>query len=194
VFGQIYADNLWGDAESRSGSGSSRVATEAVRRELPALMTQLGVRILLDAPCGDFAWMSSLVGNLERYVGVDIVADLIARNAARFGGERITFLCGDIAADPLPACDLILCRDCFIHLPTRVIRAALENFKATGARHLLLTNDGAARGYHDIPMGSFRPIDFTRAPFSFPEPVHRVNEDRAGNRQLCLWGLQDLSV
>jgi len=47
---------------------------------------------------------------------------------------------------PAPGADPVLCRDCFIHLPTRLIRAALRNFRATGARYLLLTNDRNARG------------------------------------------------
>jgi hypothetical protein len=192
VFERIYTKNLWGEPESVSGPGSSRSATETVRGELPQVLERLQVHTLLDAPCGDFRWMTSVAEGLERYVGVDIVPTLVAQNSRAFGTDRISFLCADIASEPLPACDMVLCRDCFIHLPTRIIRMSLDNFRATGARYLLLSNDRSAP-YHDIPVGGFRPIDFTAAPFFFPEPLERLAENQSG-RELCLWLLQELPL
>jgi hypothetical protein len=190
----MYSKNLWGEKESRSGSGSSLRATEEIRRELPAILDRLGVLSLLDAPCGDFIWMRHLVDRLDRYYGVDLVPDLIARNKTLFGSPRVSFICGDIVCDPLPSADLILCRDCFIHLPTRHINGALSNFKATSAEYILLTSHPFASDYMDIPLGSYRPVDFMKQPFCFPEPIERVYDGREGQRQLCLWRLPDLPV
>ena len=125
---------------------------------------------------------------------MDIVPDLIAANTARFAADRVSFACADIAADPLPSADLVLCRDCFIHLPTRLIVSALRNFRATGARYLLLTNSATGEPYRDIPVGSFRPIDFRQAPFMFPEPLLTLSENSDGSRALCLWNLQELPI
>jgi hypothetical protein len=190
IFERIYDQNLWGDPESVSGGGSGAAATEVIRRELPLLMAQYGIRTLLDAPCGDFHWMRHMAGSLDRYVGVDIVRELIERNMRLYASERIHFACSDIVVDPLPSADAVLCRDCFIHLPTRLIRAALANFRASGIRYLLLTNDRDVETYHDIPIGSFRRINFERAPFSFPPPLSVLNESPNGDRQLCLWDLE----
>ena len=194
VFNRIYAGNLWGDAESVSGRGSAAAATVALREQLPLMLRELNVRTVLDAPCGDFAWAREIADTLDRYVGLDIVSDLIARNAERYGSDRVSFVCGDLSADTLPAADLVLCRDCFIHLPTRMIRAALRNVRASGARYLLLSNSPGAPSYHDIPLGSFRPVDFTRPPFSFPEPVRVINESASGDRQMCLWEIASLPI
>ena len=191
VFRRIHDGNLWGDAESVSGPGSSLAATAAVRRELPALMARHGCRSLLDAPCGDCRWISELFPCFEHYHGVDIVPELVAAHQARWGNECVAFSCLDLASDPLPKADLILCRDCFIHLPTRQIRAVLANFKASGATFLLLTSDHGAAAYEDIPLGSFRPIDFEEPPFSFPHPLDEIAEGSAG-RTLCLWRLTDV--
>lgn len=193
IFERIYDKNLWGDSESASGGGSGTSATDAIRRELPAVFERYGIRSLLDAPCGDFHWMRHLAGTLDRYVGVDIVPDLIDRNARLYGTDRIRFACADIVVDRLPEADAVLCRDCFIHLPTRLIRAALENFHASGVRYLLLTNDRDVQTYHDIPIGSFRRVNFTRPPFSFSEPLCVVSESKDGDRQLCLWELDALA-
>ena len=191
IFDRIYQRNLWGDTESRSGGGSSIAMTENIRRELPILFHRFGVRTVLDAPCGDFAWMREIVGEIDSYVGMDIVQDLIARNSDHYVTPRVKFLCGDITSDPLPRADLIICRDCFIHLPTRMIVSALKNFRASGARLLLLTNSPSVK-YHDIPIGSFRPIDFTRRPFSFPEPEYTMCEDASRTHLLCMWRLETL--
>ncbi len=191
VFTRIYEKNLWGDPESLSGGGSSLAATDNVRRELPALMARFECRTLLDAPCGDFAWMKLIVGTMDRYVGLDIVAELVAFNQAQYANDRVSFACADLTSDDLPRTDLILCRDCFIHLPTAVIRAAIKNFARSGARYVLLTNDRSAPAYHDVAVGGFRPIDFTRPPFSFPEPLASICE--RGPRELALWDLATLA-
>jgi len=192
IFERIYDQNLWGDPESVSGGGSGTAATDAIRRELPAVFAKYGIKSLLDAPCGDFHWMKHVAGSLDRYVGVDIVRDLIDRNERLYAAERIRFLCAGIVADRLPTADAVLCRDCFIHLPTHLIRAALANFHASGIRYLLLTNDRDVESYEDIPIGSFRRVNFERPPFSFPPPLQVVNETRTGDRQLCLWELATL--
>jgi len=60
VFDRIIAENRWRDPDSASGTGSNLKQTETLRRELPATLSRLGVRTLLDAPCGDFHWMQHL--------------------------------------------------------------------------------------------------------------------------------------
>src|SRR4030095_17197839 len=57
-FTRMYETNLWAGEESRSGDGSSLAATAGVRAGLPGLLHQLGVRRLIDIPCGDVHWMS----------------------------------------------------------------------------------------------------------------------------------------
>ncbi len=190
VFTGIYEANLWGGRESRSGRGSDPDRTAAVQREVVRLIQELKVTTLLDAPCGDFAWMQSIVDVIPHYVGVDVVSDLLVENQRRFGSDRVEFRYADITADSLPPADLILCRDCLIHLPTRLIRRALANFIRSGATHLVVTTD-AGVPYHDIPIGSWRPIDFTAPPFGFPPPDQVIVEH--GSRQLGVWRLARLN-
>src|SRR5437870_5114626 len=76
-FARIYERNHWSGSESLSGPGSSMDETGAVRRALPDLVSRLGVRRMVDIPCGDFHWMKELDLDLDAYIGVDIVGSLV---------------------------------------------------------------------------------------------------------------------
>lgn len=195
VFTRIHDENLWGDDRSVSGGGSALESTRAIREQLPALWEKHGIRTLVDAPCGDFVWMKEIVHHLDDYTGLDIVPALIGANQAEYGMETVRFACADLTSDPLPKADAILCRDCLMHLPTRLIRAAIANFRASGARFVFLTSDGDAAPYYDIPTGRFRRINLFKQPFNFPPPLEAIPEDPAGERlarTLNLWRLADL--
>jgi SAM-dependent methyltransferase len=201
IFSEIHARNLWGHAESVSGRGSALAETVAVRGELPALLRRLSVRSLLDAPCGDCHWLAQAELDLDRYIGIDIVAELIASNRRQLGSARgFEFAVADLTADPLPRADLILCRDCWIHLSYLYIQRALQNFRASGATWLLTTHYPGLGANQDILSGQWRPLDLEAAPFSLPPPRQVIVEkeyDEGGRhfrRTLALWSLvEDIS-
>lgn len=57
-----------------------------------------------------------LVDLPARYIGADIVDELIAENHKRFANDARCFVKVDLTAAPLPLADLIFCRDCLAHL------------------------------------------------------------------------------
>jgi hypothetical protein len=85
AFAEIYEQNAWGAAESRTGSTFS--AFGVVRAEPPGLSKTTASR-LCHMPCGDFNWMNLLNLGVD-YIGTDIVGELIAENRGRFGGEGL---------------------------------------------------------------------------------------------------------
>jgi SAM-dependent methyltransferase len=87
-FQRIHDTNLWGAEQSISGLGSEIEATAVLREELSRLVARLGITSLLDAPCGDGGWINASRPDV-RYVGVDIVPDLIARLQARVAAGEI---------------------------------------------------------------------------------------------------------
>src|SRR5262245_554170 len=139
AFEEIYRTGAWPGSESVSGAGSGVARTTLVRAELPALLRELGVRSVLDAGCGDFNWLREPDLSGCRYIGVDVVAELIALNRARHGGAGRDFLVADITRDRLPGVDLILCRDCLVHLSLADALRALSGFRRSGSRYLLAT-------------------------------------------------------
>jgi hypothetical protein len=198
VFTDIYAGNTWGNGESRSGGGSSMCATEAVRLELPRLLRDHGIRSVLDAPCGDVNWMRWLLPQIGDYTGLDIVAPLIDANQARYGSTSVRFLHGDVSRDVLPAADLILVRDCLVHLPTRAALEALRNVARTQASYVLTTTFPACEQNRDVLTGGWRPLNLQRAPFEFGEPLAWIHERAPGpdgafaDKALALWSIAEL--
>lgn len=193
VFGEIYRRNIWGYKETASGGGSTLRQTEEIRKTLPGLLKELNVETLLDLPCGDFYWLSMIELPVSHYIGGDIVPDLIERTAAQHGGPGRTFRQIDLCNDPLPKADLLLCRDCFIHLSEDMIFRAIENIMSSDITYLLTTTYPEGRN-RPIQTGDFFTIDLRAPPFNFPPAIHAL-EDWAPSfdrRQLALWKVEDL--
>jgi len=200
-FQHIFEQNAWGNSESISGEGSNLTRTAVVRAKLPELLARFGVRSLLDAPCGDFYWMKEVdLGEVD-YIGADIVRDIIDCDIAWYAAPRRRFVLCDVISDPLPAADLILCRDCLVHLPYEETRAAIANFQRSGAVWLLTTTFTGPRENHDIVLGDWRAINLERPPYNFPRPVDVINEESDEvdeelgafpDKSLGLWRLADL--
>jgi len=174
VFSRIFSENTWGSDESVSGPGSTRERGASLLPDLIELMQRLRVRTLLDAPCGDFNWAQELADAVDCYIGVDIVEELIARNAREH--PDLTFLTADLTRDPLPKADLILCRDCLVHFSFADIRAALDNFQRSGAEYLLTTTFIDRAENRNIRTGSWRVLNLQAPPFHFPPPLALIDE------------------
>ena len=181
VFDKIYRTNAWGDPDTYSGAGSNTTNTAVIRERLPLLLKELGVRTILEIPCGDFFWMKDLPLDVDRYIGADIVRDIIAANKKKFECPGKIFIVLDILSDSLPTVDLILCRDCLAHFSHNNIKRALTNMKKSNSRYVLTSTTISRNENPDITTGSFRPLNLQIAPFSFPDPITIFNEQ-------CLYG------
>jgi SAM-dependent methyltransferase len=197
-FESLYRRNLLRRMESVSGSGSTFEQTGELRAQLPALFRQLDVHSVLDAPCGDFNWMQHVISSIDSYTGIDIVPDIVDSNRSRYQSAARIFLTGDLCEDALPSVDLVLCRDCLVHFPYADIARAIDNFRRSGSRYLLMTTFPAHEANGDIITGEWRPLNFERAPFLFPPPSSVLNErcsEGSGawdDKSLGLWLLKDL--
>ncbi|QIZ33506.1 class I SAM-dependent methyltransferase [Saccharopolyspora sp. ASAGF58] len=199
VFRYIYRHNLWGSRESVSGQGSEDAATARLRAEIPALLRRRGVRSIADVPCGDFGWLSRSELGVDSYFGGDIVPELIEHNRKSYARPSRRFGVLNLTRDPLPTADLVLCRDCLVHLAFEQIWAALRNIRASGATYLLITTFPELRVNVDVETGDWRPLNFQLAPFGFPAPAELITEGcregagRYADKALGLWEVAALS-
>lgn len=165
IFDKYYQDNYWANDESRSGAGSTVEATATIREGLKDLMRMLKVKTLLDIPCGDFNWQQHMdfPEGFERYIGADVVRDLVMDNREKFRHPNLEFQQLDIVKDQLPRVDMVLVRDLFGHLSNDQVQMALKNLRKSGSRWLVATTfPGRETLPADIHTGDWRPINMGR--------------------------------
>ena len=183
------------EMDALSGPGSDLEQTRAVRARLPALLHELRVKTMLDVPCGDFFWMKTLDLDVD-YTGADIVDALIERNAKRYATERRRFVQMNLQEDALPRVDLVFCRDCLVHFPTRGVAAALANIKRSGSTYLLATTFVERTVNDDIRVARWRPLNLERAPFRLPPPLLVIDEEcpepEFRDKRLGLWRIDSI--
>jgi hypothetical protein len=194
LFTQVYETSGWDSTESGSGTGSELRATVDIRERLPEILTRLDVKTMLDAPCGDLNWMRHIPLPVEKYHGVDIVASVIEKNRAEYGDEHRDFAVADLTKDKLPEVDLVLCRDCLVHVSFQDAADILENFRATGAEWLVInTYANVERNHNQFTGRNWRQLNMSLPPFNFPAPLESFPDGgEVDPNRLGLWRLQDL--
>jgi hypothetical protein len=196
IFLDAYRHNIWDEETTASGIGSSLKATETLRAALPKILMELKVKSLLDIPCGDFHWMNYVPLEIERYIGADLVKDLIEHNV-RLYSDRGIFFCMDLLSDRLPKVDAIFCRDCLVHLSLRDVRRAIKNIKAAKPNYVMTTTfPGCARNL-DTVAPYWRPLNLEIRPFNFPKPIFIAKDfcDNQRNDQgkyLGVWSADEI--
>jgi hypothetical protein len=198
IFREIFETNHWSGPESVSGEGASLEQVRVVMEKLPRLLEMLRVEVLLDLPCGDFGWMRHVDLSGIRYIGADIVPELIEANNNAYANPERTFVELDLMMDPLPEADLLLCRDGLVHLSLDDVGRAILNIRRSGIAYLLATTFPDCEYNEDITTGDWRPLNLCEAPFYFPKPLLLINEGCTegggafADKSLGLWRTIDL--
>ena len=108
VFNAIYKSEHWVQPNinlkkeqfSVSGHGSylGTKQTENLISNLNNFINQFQIKSIIDVPCGDFLWMNKVISqnNNIKYLGLDIVSDLISENITNYKNTNINFKALDI--------------------------------------------------------------------------------------------------
>lgn len=192
AFITVEQERRWGESHA-SGWGSTAEYTKVTQRILETVIKQFDIRSMLDAPCGDFAWMPFVLQQQQNgfhYLGCDIVPALIKRNANTY--PQYDFKVLDFVSDTLPPCDLIFCRDALQHLPVADIKQALQNFSNSGSKYLLASTHLRRSGWknaRECRAGQCRDRNLFLKPFNLPDPLMVFSEQDASHKFLGLWKL-----
>lgn len=201
VFTEIYNTNHWHSSESISGTGSVVKQTASLINDLDKLLSDMKIASVLDLPCGDFKWMQKVDLSKIDYVGADIVEELIKSNIKQYKEkENLKFKVLNLITDPLPKSDMIIVRDCLVHLSYQDIKSAIKNIKSSGSKYLLTTTFTNHSFNYDIVAGDWRPLNLERKPFDFSSPLLVINENcTEGNgeykdKSMALWDISKLTT
>jgi hypothetical protein len=207
IFVVAAKENRWGDPDSISGMGSNFFQTRIIREAIPAIISQYNIKTFLDAPCGDLFWMKYVIddnlSDLDQYTGADIVNDIVIANTLKFSNAKVKFIQINLITDNIPKSDLILTRDCFIHLSFKNIFRILKNYKKSKSKYILISTytqkDRINRDIDDTRL-NFRALNMQNFPFSFIQPMLIINEgctEMGGNysdKSLALWETNQLNL
>ena len=201
---------------SLSGPGSNAEQTVGVRTALPVLLGLLGVRSIIDVPCGDFNYMRSVLTAPPTppqlvYQGMDIVTTLVEQLQAAYGTEqghavsgnakhhRISFARFDLSLEYLWPADLVVIRDVLFHFSASRVNEVRRRIALSGCRFALVTY--FPRGNNKRSLSKFHPghgfssyasWNFEAEPFGLPPPLLTVGNDGPpcrgdGCRVMGLW-------
>ena len=202
---KVFENNLWGDSESRSGPGSNLQNTAEIRIRIPELLKKYNIRLLIDAPCGDFNWMKNISKELneilDNYLGIDIVDEVIDLNNKYYATDKIKFVKADLTKDALPEYDCVICRDLFLHLSYSNILKVLSNFKKSGIKYMLISTYTKPRKNFNVLNFYIngRALNMQKHPFFLPNPFDIINEKYEGqngeynDKSLALWKLNNIN-
>lgn len=163
AFEAVYRKDGWTNG---SGPGSHPDNTIEYRAFLEQFMKANEINSITDLGCGDWQFSKYIDWARFRYSGLDIVPEIIERNAERYAAPNIEFRLHH-APTELPGGDLLIAKEVLQHLPNETVAEYLGVI-ASRYRFALLTNaiEPLERANIDIDFGDWRPLRLERAPFS----------------------------
>ena len=172
IFTEKYIKNSWMGSESKSGPGSSLHNNKKLLSLMCDFFKNNNIKSISDYGCGDFNWMKHFdFESVDRYLGVDIVEEMINQNTSKYETEKIKFKKLNIIEDDIKEkFDVILCKDVLFHLSYEDAKSVIENIKKSGSTYLLSTTfiDFINK---DIKTGQWRPINLEFDPFNMGDPI-----------------------
>lgn len=195
TFSKIYRDKLWGGPEYgfSSGAGSSGKVAEIYLNYVCRFIRDHGIESVVDLGCGDFFIGKEIARVAPKYIGVDVVPELIEHHVVNYSARTVEFRCVDITEGNLPIADLCLVRQVLQHLSNAEIALVLN--KLCNYRYVLITEhfppmNGVFSPNKDKPHGpDTRLVDhsavvLTAPPFSL-QSVQEVLTVGADDLPLC---------
>jgi SAM-dependent methyltransferase len=170
IFTNIYNCALWGkNAEGEGFSGEGSLLPNALEYMdfLQKFIKSNNIKTVLDLGCGDWEFSRHIDWTGIEYTGYDIVKSVVEKNVKKFSTSSIRFEHSNILSSKLPQADLVVCKDVLQHFSNEDILLLIQ--KISKYRYCLMTNSTTPGSFtarnEDIPVGNFRPIDLTKAPF-----------------------------
>ena len=192
VFSSIYKSNYWNkgknfnpEIQSYSGPGSmpNSIQTNTLIANLEKFFLNNNIKNILDAPCGDCAWIERIFKIDIHYTGIDIVNKLIIANKERFRkNKNVKFYCEDLTEyDKFDNYDFVLLRDFFIHLPLKNIQDIITNLKKSNCKYFAFNNYEHIKINREISTGQHRKINLIEKPFNLEKPFFKFQEIKNEN-------------
>ena len=177
AFQEAYDKRIWtaeGDV-SVSGSGSEMRHAKTIGLKLDAFCKINSVKSIVDCPCGDYNWQHLFNVEEMLYVGYDIVPQIVATN--KQSHPNIDFHVGDVTETNFGTADLIVVRDCLVHLSNEQTVAALKNIAGQDIKFAAITHFGDMAQNEQTIAPRWRAMNLLIAPYNLPQPKEILIEE-----------------
>lgn len=168
-FSEIYSTQEWVGGGSGEGSATEHVVGYAAL--VSHLVRRRRIRSVVDLGCGDGRVAEAIDFGRARYLGLDVVPEVVAADQRRLGSRRMRFRAIEDESE-VGSADLLLVKDVLQHWSIPRVQAFRP--RLDGFRYALVTNciglDGEPRNT-DVPDGGFRGLDLNAEPFGWGLPV-----------------------
>tara|TARA_B100001113_G_scaffold303808_1_gene263880 strand:- start:141 stop:854 length:714 start_codon:yes stop_codon:yes gene_type:complete len=202
IFTSIYKSKHWvqnpNDLSNQfisvSGPGSNTYSDQYKNliKNFYLIIDKYEIKSIIDIPCGDFLWIKKIIHEKKiKYLGVDIVEELIKENKSKYQNENINFSTGDIVSFEIKEkYDLILVRDLLIHLDNIDIIKILNNLKKMNVKYLAINNYEINKN-KDVIIGQHRQVNILIEPYNFPRPIFSFN-DHAKDKFIYIYDISKI--
>ncbi len=140
VFREIYMHHRWGKSDDGffSGLGSLDENTRPYVAYVNQFMHENNITEVVDCGCGDFRVGRQLFLEGRKYVGIDVVDEIIKKNHEIYATKNIEFRELNIIEDDLPDGQLCLIRQVLQHLSNDSIINVISRLRKF--RYIIITD------------------------------------------------------
>lgn len=179
-------NNLKDDQLSVSGHGSylGTQQTEKLIQNLDQFIKLFNISSIIDIPCGDFLWMDKVISKNKniKYLGLDIVENLIDKNLKKYRADNIDFKLSDIFEENKlfeEKADLFFTRDFFIHCENKDIINLIKKIKKSRFKYFACESYDIKTN-KNVQTGKHRKINIFLEPFNLSEPIFKFQDYESG--------------
>ncbi len=140
-------------------------------------LDRFSINSILDMPCGDFLWMNQILKSKKlKYLGIDIVDDLIGKNKINYESSNIKFKTSDVTNFITEEkFDLLFMRDFFIHISNEDILKILKNISKMNIKYFASENYEIHSNIN-TSIGKHRKVNLQIEPFNLEKPVYSFKD------------------
>ena len=187
IFTSIYKSNHWVQnseglpekfvSVSGHGSNINTAQYKNLNFNFNKMLEKFDINSIIDMPCGDFLWIKNTILEKKiKYLGIDIVDELIFKNNKIYKNNHIEFLAKDIVDFKTEEkYDLVLIRDLFIHIKNSDIKKIINNIKKMQIKYIAL-NSYEINQNEDVVIGKHRKVNILSEPFNLPKPIFSFSD------------------
>ena len=202
IFTSIYKSKHWVQNSSSlpekfisvSGHGSN-INTEQHKqlvKNFNKMISDFKINSILDMPCGDFLWIKEIINHQNiKYLGIDIVDNLVKENIKNYKSQNIDFKTADIVNYSTDEYfDLIVIRDLFIHINNSDITKIIKNLRSFNVKYIALNSYHNAEN-NEVVIGNHRKVNLLNEPFNLNSPLYSF-KDYEDDKFFYLYDLKTL--